>query len=132
MDDPTRAYLARRADSRAFDAHTFFFSSLRAANPVSFAVRGRVVPRTWRPTMTLFEMTPLRTAVSSELQSWFVAKQAVLAASRAREEKPDDPVRQAQLDRAQAEQREAADLLKAALRCRGYTFDDLKAEIAKS
>jgi len=77
-------------------------------------------------------MTPLRTAVSSELQSWFLAKQAVQAASRAREAQPEDPVRQAQLDRAQAEQKEAADLLKAALRSRGYTFDDLRAEIAKS
>ena len=77
-------------------------------------------------------MTPLRTAVSSELQSWFVAKQALQAASRARNERPDDPVTQAQFDRAEAEQKEAADLLKAALRCRGYTFADLKAEIAKS
>lgn len=77
-------------------------------------------------------MPTLRTAVSSELQSWFIAKQALKAATRAHEEQPNDPIKQMQFDRARAEQKEAAALLKAALSTHGYTFDDLKSELAKS
>ncbi|MEM9458973.1 MAG: hypothetical protein AAGF11_32645 [Myxococcota bacterium] len=69
-------------------------------------------------------------AVAGELQAWALAQRAFKNAMAARAQDPEDPIVVARVERARAEQQEAKQLLKAALRVKGHSLADLQAELA--
>jgi phosphoribosyl-ATP pyrophosphohydrolase len=70
--------------------------------------------------------------VMQELAAWLTAHREAKVLEKLLSEAPNDTVLQANQERAQAVVREAVTLLRAALSARGYSMQDLKAELRAS
>ena len=71
----------------------------------------------------------LRQVVGNELSAWLGARRTLAVAERRLEESPDDGVRQAQVERARSDVREALTVLRAAVHAHGYSLADLQNEL---
>ena len=67
--------------------------------------------------------------VMQELAAWLTAHREARVAENLLRDAPDDAVLQANRERAQKVVREAVTLLRAALSARGYSMQDLQAEL---
>ncbi|MBC8067380.1 MAG: hypothetical protein IAG13_03525 [Deltaproteobacteria bacterium] len=71
----------------------------------------------------------IRQDVMQELAAWLTAHREAKVVEKLLSEQPDDAVLRANQDRAQRVLREAVTLLRAALSARGYSMQDLQAEL---
>lgn len=71
----------------------------------------------------------IRDVMEKELAAWATARRALAVAKKAAEDEPDNPVRKAQVDRAEIEVKESTAFLRAALTARGFSLDQLQHEL---
>lgn len=77
-------------------------------------------------------MDQIRQAVAEELGAFLRAHKMLQVAQRLLRESPSDRVLADKLAVAEAEKKEAQQILKAALRVHGFTYEDLQAELGRA